>query len=184
MKAILYQLTTPFSYLRIEHDEKYIYDWIIPLCMTIVSLSLMKFFIPLDEIVKAGGLIDQVTSFIGNLPGFFIAALAAVATFSRNDIDELIVDRPRIKVLYQGQLTMVDMTRRRFLCVLFSYLTAVSIFLVIITRFALAVQLSEEYFVYASCVGVGLYTFVLWQMIIATVLGLYYLGERLHTPQQ
>ncbi len=78
---------------------------------------------------------------------------------------------------------MIDMTRRRFLCVLFSYLTAISIFLVIGAKIGLAFTIPSEYYLLMSWTGFTLFSFILWQMILATILGLYYLGERLHTPQ-
>ncbi|WP_420598300.1 hypothetical protein [Neptuniibacter sp.] len=179
---ILYQLSRPLSYLRIKHEDKWIYDWIAPAFFTLITLSAFYFLIPITSLVASEGLISQLTDFIANLPGFFIAALAAVATFNKNDIDQLMANSPKIEILHHGSYLMVEMTRRRFLCVLFSYLTAVSIFLVIGARIGLASTVAEEYQVTLSWLGVGCFIFIMWQMILATILGLYYLGERLHTP--
>lgn len=182
-KLISYQLLRPLSYLRIQHDDKWIYDWLLPLVLTAVTFGVVYLFIPIDKVVGTGGLISEITAFVANLPGFFIAALAAVATFNKNDIDQLMANPPKIEILHHGSSLMIEMTRRRFLCVLFSYLTAVSIFLVLASRLCLSMEISSEYFYFASYTGVIAFMFVLWQMILATVLGLYYLGERLHTPQ-
>lgn len=181
---IAYQLTRPLSYLRIQHDDKWIYDWLIPALLTAGTLWLAVEFIPIASMVSSSGLISDITSFIANLPGFFIAALAAVATFNKNDIDQLMDNPPKISVMHYGKPLMVDMTRRRFLCVLFSYLTAISILIVLLAKICLALNIESEYKLYYNWAGVGVYFFVLWQMVIATVLGLYYLGERLHTPQK
>jgi len=143
----------------------------------------MFYRIPLDRLAGNTGLISQITDFVANLPGFFIAALAAVATFNRLDIDETMDNPPEIEVIHHGNPLMVKMTRRRFLCVLFSYLTAVSIFLVLATRFGLAISAPQGYEIIFSWIGVSGFIFILSQMITATFLGLYYLGERLHTPQ-
>tara|TARA_Y100000052_G_C2915561_1_gene65120 strand:+ start:127 stop:696 length:570 start_codon:yes stop_codon:yes gene_type:complete len=183
LRFVFYQLCRPLSYLQIKHNDKWIYDWLLPTVFTLISLVIIFFLIPVDAVVGDGGLISELTNFVSNLPGFFIAALAAVATFNKNDIDELMANPPKIEIFHHGSYLMVEMTRRRFLCVLFSYLTATSIFLVIFTRFALALQLPSGLMLAASWFGVSLFLFVLWQMILATVLGLYYLGERLHTPQ-
>ncbi|MBY7973841.1 hypothetical protein KW462_08080 [Vibrio fluvialis] len=181
---IIYQLTRPLSYLRIKHDDKWIYDWLVPVIATALTLTFIYFFIPLNNVVVKGGLIDEINSFVANLPGFFIAALAAVATFNKDDIDNLMASEPpKIEILHHGNPLMIKMTRRRFLCVLFSYLTAVSIFLVLLTKIGLAVELPTKYVVVASWVGSAAFFLVLWQMILATLLGLYYLGERLHTPE-
>lgn len=182
-KPIIYQLSRPFSYLKIKHEDKWIYDWFTPVLLTALTSLLAYFFIPLNDLVSSDGLVSELTSFVANLPGFFIAALAAVATFNKNDIDDLMANPPKIEILHHGSTLMVEMTRRRFLCVLFSYLTAISIFLVIGAKIGLALTVPPEYFTFLSCLGFVVFTFVLWQMILATILGLYYLGERLHTPQ-
>lgn len=182
-RFIIYQLTRPISYLLIKHEDKKIYDWLVPTILTIITIIFSYYFIPLEKIVAENGVISQIVDFIANLPGFFIAALAAVATFNRHDIDEPMANSPKIEILYQGNPLMIEMTRRRFLCVLFSYLTAISIFLVIVSRFFLMMSLPSEYFHSICWLGFVIFVFVLWQMITATVLGLYYLGERLHTPQ-
>jgi hypothetical protein len=180
-RFIIYQLARPFSYLRIKHDDKKIYDWIIPLILTFLSSVFSYYLIPLQNI---NNLLSTLTDFVANLPGFFIAALAAVATFGRHDIDELMINPPKIEILYHGNSLMIDMTRRRFLCVLFSYLTAISIFLVIGARFFMSIPVQAEYFFIVCLTGLTVFMFIFWQMITATMLGLYYLGERLHTPQQ
>ena len=182
-KLIVYQFTRPFSYLKIKHEDKWVYDWAAPLVFTILTLVISYFYIPLDRIIGDGGLISELTAFVANLPGFFIAALAAVATFNKHDIDQLMANPPKIEIMHHGSSLMVDMTRRRFLCVLFSYLTAISIFLVIGAKIGLALTIPSEYHLAMSWVGFTLFIFILWQMILATILGLYYLGERLHTPQ-
>lgn len=182
-RLIVYQLTRPFSYLRIKHEDKWIYDWMIPFVLSIGSLCVMYYFVPLAQIGGSVGLVSNITDFVANLPGFFIAALAAVATFNKHDIDQLMANPPKIEILHHGNPLMVDMTRRRFLCVLFSYLTAISIFLVIGSRFGVYLSVPTEYSFALSWLGISLFMFFLWQMIIATILGLYYLGERLHTPQ-
>ncbi len=182
-KLIAYQFTRPFSYLKIKHEDKWVYDWAAPLIFTILTLIVSYFFIPIEKITGNGGLVSDLTSFVANLPGFFIAALAAVATFNRHDIDQLMANAPKIEIMHHGSSLMIDMTRRRFLCVLFSYLTAISIFLVIGAKIGLAFTIPSEYYLLMSWTGFTLFSFILWQMILATILGLYYLGERLHTPQ-
>lgn len=182
-RLIIYQLLRPFSYLRIKHEDKKVYDWVLPIILTACTLLVFKYLVPIASVVATDGIINDITSFVANLPGFFIAALAAVATFNKNDIDQLMSNPPKLEIMHHGNALMIEMTRRRFLCVLFSYLTAISIFLVLFTKIALKFQIAPDYQVIAAWLGTAFYFFVLWQMILATVLGLYYLGERLHTPQ-
>lgn len=181
-KFIAYQLTRPFSYLAIKHADKWIYDWLIPFCLALGTLGIAWLCIPVANLGGKDGLIADITNFIANLPGFFIAALAAVATFTSKDLDKTIPSSPTMNIHYQGHPLIVEITRRRFLCVLFSYLTASSIFIVIGAKIGIYVEVSNDYFIPFSWGGFLLFSFALWQMITATMLGLYYLGERLHTP--
>ncbi len=183
MRFIFYQLLRPFSYLRIKHEDKWIYDWLIPALTTALTMLWLYYFVPLENLGGENGLVNGIVGFVSNLPGFFIAALAAVATFNKNDIDQLMANPPKIEIIHHGHPLMIEMTRRRFLCVLFSYLTAVSIFLTVGGKIGLACEVTSDFVEIASWSGVVLFMFVFWQMLIATVLGLYYLGERLHTPQ-
>lgn len=183
MRFILYQLLRPFSYLTIKHEDKWIYDWLLPVIATIATSAFVFYFIPIQSVVSDSGLISKITDFIANLPGFFIAALAAVATFNKNDIDDLMSNPPKIEILHQGHPLMIEMTRRRFLCVLFSYLTAISMLIVLLVRIFLMLSISTDAFNWAAYTGSILFFLLMWQMVLATILGLYYLGERLHTPQ-
>ncbi|EOC0041980.1 hypothetical protein ACI0X2_004058, partial [Cronobacter turicensis] len=116
------------------------YDWIAPFFLTLFSLGYFYLFnISEKTIIEDGGVIKTIASFISNLPGFYIAALAAIATFNREQIDHpLINDKgsPSIDVRVtkeNGHVvnTTEPLTRRLFLCMLFAYLTALSIFIII-----------------------------------------------------
>jgi len=181
-RFICYQLTRPVSYLRIQHEDKWIYDWLIPILLTGASWLVLGQFSGISHLTGSEGLLAKITDFVENLPGFFIAALAAVATFNRHDIDRVMKNPPKVKIMYQGNAGFVDMTRRRFLCVLFSYLTAASIFLVIGYQIASAIAKGSQIGPEVQWFFVLTYFFIFWQMITATLLGLFYLGERLHTP--
>ncbi|MEJ1644057.1 hypothetical protein SMA60_27945, partial [Escherichia coli] len=62
--------------------------------------------------------------------GFYIAALAAVSTFSSPSIDEVMAgDPPTLLEKFRGQKIKVELTRRRFVCYLFGYLALVSFML-------------------------------------------------------
>jgi len=182
-RFILYQLLRPFSYLKIVHADKWIYDWLVPAILTAFTMIFCCVFVPVGDIAGSLGLVSSLVDFIGSLPGFFIAALAAVATFNKHDIDELMANPPKIEIIHHGNPLMVEMTRRRFLCVLFSYLTAISILLAVVGKFSLFIEVSSTYKPLIIWLGFFGFLFFMWQMITATILGLYYLGERLHTPQ-
>ncbi|MEQ1544054.1 hypothetical protein [Methyloglobulus sp.] len=63
--------------------------------------------------------------------------LAAIATFNKPDIDKTMpVPAPKIDILVQGKRAVIELTRRRFLCSMFAFLTAESLILIVLAIFA------------------------------------------------
>ncbi|WMN55858.1 hypothetical protein NI390_02185 [Vibrio fluvialis] len=126
-------------------------------------------------------LIKDINGFLGNLPGFFIAALAAIATFGNARIDKE-VKGVRVKLKdATGEYKPFPVSRRRFLSSMFSYLTSMSFLIVIGTHIALRVSFDGvEVQQLMNWVGFSIFFFVVWQLLLTSFLGLYYLGERLH----
>lgn len=175
---------SPLSYLRIKHESKWIADWIYPLLFSVISAVVIFAFNG-----KGSALVERLLLVSSVLPGFYIAALAAIATFQKPDIDNLMPEpTPRLSVEIGGHANVIGLTRRRFLCHLFAFLCWESLTLMIICVFAgiagpgALTHLSPS-IAYWAKVG---FSFVVllgfWQMICTTCLGLYYLGDRLHHP--
>ncbi|WP_205960273.1 MULTISPECIES: hypothetical protein [Pantoea] len=190
---IFYQLLRPFGYLTIKKVKgKSLYDWIVPLIFSIISLLLISFSHGgIQLAVGDGGLVSKLTGFISNLPGFYIAALAAIATFNRAGIDKLLISNNNsgssqspyivVKDVKSNGIPMkieVEITRRVFLCLLFSFLTAESIILVIFSFLFSFLLLPAAH--YLSFIYLTVFIFVFWQLIVSTFFGLYYLGDRIH----
>ncbi|TPG26545.1 hypothetical protein EAH83_01880 [Variovorax ginsengisoli] len=136
---------------------------------------------------SSGGLAERILSFVQGLPGFYIAALAAIATFNKLDIDKKMpAPAPKIQIQVRGVDQYIELTRRRFLCLMFAFLTAESILLVIISIFGTTMHSSVAAIVppgavlYLHVVSAALFFFLFWQMVVITLWGLYYLGDRLH----
>jgi len=137
----------------------------------------------------SGGLIERVLGFVQVLPGFYIAALAAIATFNKLDIDKTMpAPAPKIDVMVNGKSVPIELTRRRFLCSMFAFLTAESFLLIVLAIFALVAyspikEVLPEIAHFATSLAF-LFAFLLlfWQMVLATFWGLFYLGDRLHQP--
>lgn len=187
---IFYQLLRPLAYLKIDHPEKYKFDWLIPLIATSISMAVIIPLLDLINIYGSFGLIDKTSSFIQTLPGFYIAALAAIATFNRQDIDKHIpAPTPKIEILIAGQKNIISLTRRRFLCMLFAFLTAESIFIAIFGMAAMTLApafshlIQPNFHLISTCIVLSIFIFLFWQLITSTCLGLYYLGDRLHQPE-
>lgn len=185
---ILHQLLRPFGYLNIKGvSGKFIYDWAIPFALSCLSMIYLYAATTPKVLLSSDGFLKNTISFISILPGFYIAALAAIATFNRKQIDDpLISDNGTPYIYVKGvkengkpYRTKEDMTRRLFLCMLFSFLTAESILLIMLHNFA-SPLLSTATNIY--CLGVYLFIFllILWQLLVTTFFGLYYLGDRIH----
>ncbi|QYM66720.1 hypothetical protein K1X80_16845 [Pseudomonas sp. So3.2b] len=182
------QLLRPFGYLSIQHPYKWIVDWLYPLVLSAITVSAVCLAGSQAAAYGSGNLISLILSFVQSLPGFYIAALAAIATFGRTDIDNIIPEpTPKVIVRFRGTTNIVDLTRRRFLAMLFAFLTAQSIVIVILSIFLLSYGKAIYVFSYAEFpVGIYLsgvillaYFLMFYQMTVATFWGLYYLGYKL-----
>lgn len=179
----------PLSYLRIRHVSKWVIDWIFPVALAVASTFLIFTFGAKGAIAGQNGLIDRLLLVSSVLPGFFIAALAAIATFNKPDIDDFMPEpTPRISVEIGGHDNVIRLTRRRFLAHLFAFLCWESLAIMIACVFAAIAGkgiASSMPPTLAHWATIG-FAFVLltafWQMVCATCLGLYYLGNRLHHP--
>lgn len=182
-------LLRPFAYLTITHSSARLpfLNWGLPLLIGAGLCAAGALTVPHLNLFHAGGLFDKMVGFIQNLPGFYLAALAAVATFGRPGLDNIMPGTPaKVRIPYNAQLVEVELTRRRFVTMMFSYLTALSIGL---TLFGIGAQaLVDQASILFPPEGVPVaraavaFVFLLFvaQMVVITLWGLYYLGERIH----
>ena len=184
-------LLRPFSYLTIEHKLKWKVDWLYPCALALLSTTLVFYLKQYGQVslFSDGGVIVKVLNFVQSLPGFYIAALSAIATFNKIDIDKIMPSpAPKIDVMVRGRNVVIDLTRRRFLCSMFAFLTAESLVLIVLGIFASSTYIpikaiiNESWHFYVSASFTLMYFLLFWQMIVASFWGLYYLGERLHQP--
>lgn len=179
----------PFGYLAIRHPYKWRIDWLYPVLVAVATIAVLCALGAVDKVLGEDGVVSLVLGFVQSLPGFYIAALAAIATFGRADIDSVLPEpTPQIKVKFRDKENLISLTRRRFLAMLFSFLTAESIVLILVSIFATSYGGEIEAFTaFGYAVGpfvgwlfVFAYFVILYQMILATFWGLYYLGYKLH----
>lgn len=180
-------LFSPLTYLQIRHEAKRWADWYYPLIFALLSAYLVLTYGGAGAIAGEDGLLAKLLVVSSVLPGFYIAALAAIATFNRPDIDELMpAPTPKIFHKIRGERNEIELTRRRFLSHLFAFLCFESLAVMVACMFASLVGSSIlDNFIdpVALAIRIG-FVFVLllmfWQMISGTLLGLYYLGDRLY----
>ena len=119
---------------------------------------------------------------------FFIAALAAVATFDRPQMDKPLRGEPALLSVWDNNLQKkVEkiLTRRQFVCYLFGYLSFVSLilYLMILVLKAIhptwianiTVDIQEITRVLLS----GAFWILFWNIMITAILGIYFLADRM-----
>lgn len=185
---LLGMLFAPVNYLRIRHPEKRWFDFVLPAVIACIA-SLIYWFLPVPfAMLGSKGLVPQVNGLLQVLTGFYIAALAAVATFQGKGMDERMAgDPPVIKEYRRKKGRDVALTRRRFLCYLFGYLAMVSLglFCLGVLLNLLQPPISEWVKTLPSLkmvktAGVFIYLVILSNLATTTLLGLYYLSVRIH----
>lgn len=186
---VINQLLRPvFGYLAIQHPTKRFVDWILPAGLSIFATLCIFLMRQHVNFFGSGGVISLVLGYVQNLPGFYIAALAAIATFARPDIDVLMPGDPPPRIRSEdnrGIVNLIELTRRRFLSLLFAFLTVECI---VLTFFSIALvsaapsflRVDETVHTIFYLLTVFIYFLVLFQLLVATLWGLYYLGERIH----
>ena len=183
-------LLRPFSFLSIRHSSNLPIwvNWVLPLAATGMSLLALYWLGEHVSVFGTQGLLDRLLAFVQTLAGFYIAALAAVSSFNSPHLDrEMPAPAPTMYILYNGSMQLVPATRRRFLTSMFAYLTSLSFLfsLAAIASLVLAPALKQAW-PSAVClmhwVGAGVFLLVLFQMTCVTFWGLFYLGERMITP--
>lgn len=178
----------PWSYLSISPYtiDKLLVDWIIPLLLSICCvLTIYNFDASVYKLFDADSFIMKAGGFIQALPGFYLAALAAIATFNKPDMDELLLGNPLSMVDSNGN--EVQLTRRRFLTVMFAYLTAQCfVFILLILLLGSMKQFLVPHYdwTYEPFIAVFFTYLIFWQLITITLWGLFYLGEKIHIPNR
>lgn len=194
---MLYLISRPFAFIGIRHPTLTPFLRYAPLAVA-SFFTVVFWMMPVrPSLTGDGSLSRHMITVFAILPGFFIAALAAVSTFNRSEMDEVMPDpAPELKLRTGEYESYVPLTARMFMTHLFSYLTSVSFFAVFLFVCA---DLSENSVVYiinkipkpfwkgALMEGLSLvyFTIVIWlaaKIILTTLIGLYFLAERIHRP--
>ena len=169
------RLITPLRYLAIRHGTKPRFDWGWPIILTVITMSVFRFLPVQPEILGDGGVLKGVRDLIALFAAFFVVALAAVATFSRETLD-----RPM-----QGTAPMLangELTRREFVCYLFGYLAVMSfiLFLAAVAAQIIAPSLRAELSINAlwwtKAISGTVFAFGFWNMFVTTLFGIYFFG--------
>jgi hypothetical protein len=189
------QLLNPLCYLRIRQGEgfwksKATYDWTIPLILALFVEIIVFYCAPHLRVFTEKGIIGGFQKLMEILVPFYIAALAAVATFQRDGLDEEMKGQPAYFNIRSGkdEKKVNVLTRRQFICYLFGFLAFMSLSLFVIIIFcnlladnlsAVAAHAFGNYILFAKIAVVFIFLFAIWQVVVTTLLGIYFLSERL-----
>jgi len=183
-------LFRPFAFLSISHHSGLpaLVNWVLPIVATALAFSALQLAGSGVNVFGAQGMLDRLLAFIQTLAGFYIAALAAVSSFNSPHLDrEMPSPAPTMHIMYNGGQQLVTLTRRRFLTSMFAYLTSLSFLfsLVAIATLVMAPALKQAWPSAVNTMhtlGTAFFLFFLFQMTCITFWGLFYLGERMITP--
>lgn len=184
-------LFKPLRYLSIKANDnggKLKVDFIIPFTASAVLSSIFLYLKIAHQIHlfnTDNSLIQNVSGMAQTLPGFYIAALAAISTFPSASMNNPMPEpTPYLKSSDNSEKDRL--TRRRFLCYMFAYLAYISIVTLFLTSTIVftyrnslfeAPAFFEHIAYFFSCLFVY---FLLIQIVLLTFVGLWYLGERIH----
>ena len=175
---VLDKLFKPLAYLEIRHKEKTWFDWIIPLLLSIL-LALIVTSLPKSVIILGkDGLISLVNGILQILSGFYIASMAAVATFQRDGMDKVMDGKaPTLKG--------IKLSRRQFLTYLFGYLAFMSIAVYFFGGFVQLAQNSISLYTsvmhaHVKAILLAMYFFVVFNILCTTVLGMHFMIDKIH----
>ena len=185
----MWRLLVPLRYLRIQHPEKIKFDLYFPMVFAIlISLPLLSEKFVADA-KSSLDILGRSSDLLSILTGFFVAALAAVATFGNAEMDEPMTG--------EDPVTLVDhagnedkLSRRRFLSYLFGYLALASIFTYVLGFAFYGIQtylvgVLAPAWSTASLVTFWLvYSLLLGNLLSNALLGLFYLTDRIHRPNR
>ena len=179
---------TVFSFLKLRSADIFWYQWVYPTAIFLIIFVSTKWIASTWLNYDTNKLITDVNSLIGILVGFYIAALAAVSSFANENLDQTMKGRaPTLTTIRQGQEIKENLTRRRFLAVLFGYCATLSILIYISGVFAAHVSINPLGSTWAANVlaiaevcGWAVYIWMISSLLVVTLLGLHYLVERMH----
>lgn len=189
MRTQIKQLLTPFRYLRIKNKVKYQIDFVIPLILGLSVAGVLIALGPHAPVFGDKGYVSLITGLLQMLTGFYIAALAAVATFPSETLEQPLDGSPAIlNETRRGKKKPVSLKRRAFLCFLFGHLALLSICLYFTGGFAnlissgVSEMVSAQAAYWLRALFVALYSVASAHLFVVTMLGLYYLSYRIHRP--
>lgn len=180
MRAVIKQLATCMRYIFVRssrlHDKRLVDFWL-PGLFALMSCVIVTWWPRLLPLLGEHGLLNRINGLVQVLVGFFVASLAAVATFPNASMEQ---DTKNLT------LKSKPISRRVFLASIFGYLSLLgfSIYLMGVFSDAFFGFSSSHHFQLGRAAVRSLlslvYFFFFWQMFFIMFLGIHYLVDRIH----
>lgn len=190
MLSDIFQLFRPLDFLKIQNARRGVYQLKIPLAFASIIIFLQSYGQDNFDVLANDAFIAKTILFLQILVPFTIAALAAVATFPSQIMDTKLSGNPKPKLRrkVRGEYIDEELTRRRYVCLLFGYLALLGIILLligiilpdIVRLLTMISWLGEKSVQYAV---LGLFAFLSGNLLSNTLLGLFYLSDRIHRDE-
>lgn len=155
---------------------------------SLTSVALIAFS-PNLNIYGSEGLLVKLTPFLAVMAPFFLASLAAVSTFNGPEFFDQSFDMAEPVTLTvvgeMGALEPIEITLRHFLSLLFGYCCVITLALFVCSIFVPQIadgiaKIFGSTALYFSWLGLLIFLFLFFQVILATLLGIYYLSDKIH----
>lgn len=179
-------LLRPWSYLLISPRtfDLQIVNYYLPLTLAFITIG-CSFYINQDgtTLFLEDSALIKIGSFIQTLPGFYLAALSAIATFNKPDLDAFLLGKELYIKNEDGN--EIRLTRRRFLTIMFAFLTVQSFAFSLLCVFLNNINFVIFDYSTNNCLAfvTGCFAyFIFWQLMTITLWGIFYLAEKIHTP--
>jgi hypothetical protein len=182
MNAAIAVLLAPLKYLKARNPTKIYWDWVIPGLVALAGLLVLTLPAKPINIFGEKGLIHGVNELLQVLVGFYIAALAAIASLNNAALDGQVANEP---VSCDGK----NLTRRQLLSLMFSYMSFLAIAMYATGLFAGLVAdpfkslVTPEHAIWWRGGFAAVFCFFVTQLACITLVTLYYLGDRIHVKQ-
>lgn len=184
------RLARPVLFLSTKGPGLTWFKFVLPIILSLATCLYLYAYPKQLCLFGDGSLADGIFSFLQILPGFYIASLAAVSTFQGKMLDAPFDGIPiTLKTRENGTKVTKALTRRHFLSLLFGYLSFLSIMLSLYIQilnktppfvFLSSISLKNA----AECASFFVLSLFFFQLITITLLGLFYLSDRMHWKQK
>lgn len=185
MLSDILQLLKPLQYLCVTNTRRGLYQLFLPAIITTITILLVVIS-DKDAPDALKAIFEKANAILVLMIPFNITALAAIATFQSPNLDSPLSGNPvpSLRRKVRGVYADESLTRRRYLCLLFGYMSLLGIIMFLLCMAAAVVgemlahtPSDASYFEWLM---IAVISFLAGNYLTNTLLGLFYLSDRIH----